>query len=215
MERTMNPAIKEIVRMDMLPWPENLIMEMGIKDIVGVGSYEPLTTDQIKGLQYIIGTLRENEQKAIRLRYEEHKSLGECAGLMGLTREGVRVNIKSGIKKLCHPSMSVFIKDGYLNASHQIEEKRRLVHKVLTQEERMQMLSTISIQESGMSVRTINCLRRCGFNTLDEVECLIRENMESFLQIRNIGRQSLLEIFEKLEEYGFDHSPERELYAKR
>ena len=211
----MESAIKETVRVEMLPWPENLITEMGIKDVMGVETYEPLTKEQMKGLQHIIGTLRENEQKAIRLRYEEHKSLGECAGLMELSREGVRVNIKSGISKMCHPSMSVFIKDSYLSASHQIEEQRRLIHEVLTPEERMQMLSTIPIGESGLSVRTSNCLRRWGFNDLNEVECLIEKNMEDFLEICNIGRQSQLEILDKLEEYGFDHSREKELCAKQ
>ena len=52
-------------------------------DIMGAESYEPLTKEQIKGLNYAISLLRDNEQTAIKLRYKEHMTLAECSNKKG------------------------------------------------------------------------------------------------------------------------------------
>lgn len=55
------------------------------------------------------------------------------------------------------------------------------------------------IVDLDLSVRSINCLRRAGFKTVEELANL---TVEKLMKIRNLGRKSLKEILEKLEELG-------------
>jgi len=59
-------------------------------------------------------------------------------------------------------------------------------------------VSSISIGEIGLSVRSYNALRRAGIETVGQ---LLEYNEESLLQIRNLGRKSIDEILLKMEEY--------------
>ena len=51
-----------------------------------------------------------------------------------------------------------------------------------------------------MSVRSFNCLKRAGINT---VEDLINKSEEEMMKVRNLGRKSLEEVMAKLEALGF------------
>ena len=57
-----------------------------------------------------------------------------------------------------------------------------------------------SIEVLGLSVRSFNCLRRCGLMTIGDVVGKI-EGEEDLLKIRNLGRKSAQEIMEKVERY--------------
>lgn len=54
---------------------------------------------------------------------------------------------------------------------------------------------TISIDEMDLSVRSNNCLRRAGINTIGD---LIKKTEEDMMKVRNLGRKSLDEIKNKL-----------------
>ena len=59
-----------------LPWPENLMTEIGLEKVFPeTRGYTALTEDQMAGLSYAIGKLKEKEQTVIRLRYEQHRTL--------------------------------------------------------------------------------------------------------------------------------------------
>jgi len=58
----------------------------------------------------------------------------------------------------------------------------------------------VSIEDLDLSVRSYNCLRRAGINSLEDI---IEKTEEEMLHIRNLGRKNLEEIKSKLEEYGF------------
>ena len=51
----------------------------------------------------------------------------------------------------------------------------------------------------GLSVRSYNCLKRAGINTIGE---LSEKTEEDMIKVRNLGRKSLKEIKEELEKYG-------------
>ncbi|MDD2575185.1 MAG: DNA-directed RNA polymerase subunit alpha [Acholeplasmataceae bacterium] len=60
------------------------------------------------------------------------------------------------------------------------------------------------IEELDLSVRSFNCLKRAGINTLAE---LTKKTEEEMMRVRNLGRKSLKEVKDKLEELGLSFSP--------
>lgn len=59
--------------------------------------------------------------------------------------------------------------------------------------------STMSIDELDLSVRSNNCLRRAGINTVGE---LVQKTEEDMMKVRNLGRKSLDEVKKKLADLG-------------
>ena len=58
----------------------------------------------------------------------------------------------------------------------------------------------MTIEELDLSVRSFNCLKRAGINT---VEDLINKTEEDMMKVRNLGRKSLDEVVAKLASLGF------------
>ena len=59
----------------------------------------------------------------------------------------------------------------------------------------------MTIEELDLSVRSFNCLKRAGINT---VEDLINKSEEEMMKVRNLGKKSLEEVIAKLKSLGFD-----------
>ena len=59
----------------------------------------------------------------------------------------------------------------------------------------------MTIDELELSVRSFNCLKRAGINTVEE---LIKKTPEEMMKVRNLGRKSFDEVQEKLKQYGLD-----------
>ena len=59
----------------------------------------------------------------------------------------------------------------------------------------------MTIEELDLSVRSFNCLKRAGINT---VEDLISKSEEEMMKVRNLGKKSLEEVIAKLKSLGFD-----------
>jgi DNA-directed RNA polymerase subunit alpha len=57
----------------------------------------------------------------------------------------------------------------------------------------------MSIEELELSVRSFNCLKRAGINTVKE---LTNRTSEDMMKVRNLGRKSLEEVLGKLKELG-------------
>lgn len=57
----------------------------------------------------------------------------------------------------------------------------------------------MSIDELELSVRSYNCLKRAGINTVEE---LTNKTAEDMMKVRNLGRKSLEEVLSKLKELG-------------
>ena len=58
----------------------------------------------------------------------------------------------------------------------------------------------LTIEELDLSVRSYNCLKRAGINTVGE---LVRKTEEEMMKVRNLGKKSLEEVENKLVELGF------------
>jgi len=70
---------------------------------------------------------------------------------------------------------------------------------VSREEDKVHKLMTMSIEDMDLSVRSYNCLKRAGINT---VEDLIHKSEEDMLKVKNLGRKSLDEVIHKLESLG-------------
>ena len=66
-----------------------------------------------------------------------------------------------------------------------------------------QKVLEMTIEELDLSVRSFNCLKRAGINT---VEDLISKSEEDMMRVRNLGRKSLDEVIAKLASLGFNLS---------
>lgn len=67
------------------------------------------------------------------------------------------------------------------------------------EEEQKDRILEMTIEELDLSVRSYNCLKRAGINTVEE---LIQRNEDDMMKVRNLGKKSLEEVVNKLHELG-------------
>lgn len=67
------------------------------------------------------------------------------------------------------------------------------------EEEAKDKILEMTIEELDLSVRSYNCLKRAGINTVEELTLRTEEDM---IKVRNLGRKSLEEVIHKLEALG-------------
>ncbi|RJX24020.1 MAG: DNA-directed RNA polymerase subunit alpha [Dethiobacter sp.] len=68
-------------------------------------------------------------------------------------------------------------------------------------ENKKEKILEMTIEELDLSVRSYNCLKRAGINTVEE---LIRKSDEEMMKVRNLGKKSLEEVQNKLEDLGLN-----------
>ncbi|TDL30525.1 DNA-directed RNA polymerase subunit alpha [Jeotgalibacillus sp. S-D1] len=67
------------------------------------------------------------------------------------------------------------------------------------EEDQKEKVLEMTIEELDLSVRSYNCLKRAGINTVQE---LASKSEEDMMKVRNLGRKSLEEVKAKLDELG-------------
>ncbi|HOL17885.1 MAG TPA: DNA-directed RNA polymerase subunit alpha [Bacillota bacterium] len=85
----------------------------------------------------------------------------------------------------------------FVNLTEQVDEVEITSDR---QEEDKERLLDMTIEELDLSVRSYNCLKRAGINTVGE---LVRKTEEEMMKVRNLGKKSLEEVEQKLNELGF------------
>lgn len=88
-----------------------------------------------------------------------------------------------------HLSLFIDLSENAKQAEVMIETAENPVDKVLE----------MNIDELELSVRSYNCLKRAGINTVEE---LTNKTSEDMMKVRNLGRKSLEEVLAKLKELG-------------
>jgi DNA-directed RNA polymerase subunit alpha len=73
------------------------------------------------------------------------------------------------------------------------------VTMVEKEEETKDKILEMTIEELDLSVRSYNCLKRAGINSVEELTTRTEEDM---MKVRNLGKKSLEEVVQKLEELG-------------
>lgn len=71
------------------------------------------------------------------------------------------------------------------------------------EDDKIDKVLEMSIDELELSVRSYNCLKRAGINTVEE---LTNKTPEDMMKVRNLGRKSLEEVLAKLKELGLELS---------
>lgn len=75
------------------------------------------------------------------------------------------------------------------------------------EEEQKDKILEMSIEELDLSVRSYNCLKRAGINTVEELASRTEEEM---MKVRNLGKKSLEEVVGKLDDLGLELRKEDE-----
>lgn len=70
-------------------------------------------------------------------------------------------------------------------------------------EDRKEKVLEMTIEELDLTVRSYNCLKRAGINTVEE---LVQRSEEEMMKVRNLGRKSLDEVIQKLAGLGLELS---------
>lgn len=96
-----------------------------------------------------------------------------------------------------HLNLFVDLSDEAKNAEIMVEREETIKEKVLE----------MTIEELDMSVRSFNCLKRAG---IDTVEDLTNRTEEDMIKVRNLGKKSLEEVIYKLHSLGLDLKKEEE-----
>ena len=82
-----------------------------------------------------------------------------------------------------------------------------VIYGVEKDEKGKEKILEMTIEDLDLSVRSFNCLKRAGINTVDD---LINKSEEEMMKVRNLGKKSFDEVKEKLQSLGFDLSSEEE-----
>lgn len=82
----------------------------------------------------------------------------------------------------------------FIGLTEKISDEVTMVEK---EEEQKDKVLEMTIEELDLSVRSYNCLKRAGINTVEE---LIQRTEEDMMKVRNLGKKSLEEVVTKLAE---------------
>ena len=93
-----------------------------------------------------------------------------------------------------HLNLFINLSEVALNADVMVEKEVNEKVKVLE----------MNIDELELSVRSYNCLKRAGINTVEE---LTNRTPEDMMKVRNLGKKSLEEVLNKLKELGLHLQP--------
>lgn len=84
----------------------------------------------------------------------------------------------------------------FVHLSEEAVEAEIMVEK---EDDEKEKTLEMTIEELDLSVRSFNCLKRAGINTVEE---LISRTEEDMMKVRNLGRKSLAEVNDKLDSLG-------------
>lgn len=195
------------------PWPNNLL-----DSIFGEQVEIYVDDEHFAGLEKAISTLTEREQQAIHRYFEEGMTLDRVGASWGVGRERARQILAKALRKLRHPARFQFIRYGVEGGDKQ-SEIRKLDYEIKKKEAQLKYLTEaivdkideyenttvplkpeyypiIEMIDISLSVRSFNCLRRAGCDTVGDI---IKRFEEGNVRcIRNFGRKSAQEVIDIL-----------------
>ena len=92
----------------------------------------------------------------------------------------------------------------FVNLSEEAKKTEIMVEREETKKEKV---FEMTIEELDMSVRSFNCLKRAGIDTVEDLTNMTEEKM---IHVRNLGKKSLEEVIQKLHSLGLDLKKEEE-----
>lgn len=105
-------------------------------------------------------------------------------------------------------SLAAKVLSEHLNLFIDLSENAKTAEVMIEKEEdEKEKVLEMNIDELELSVRSYNCLKRAGINTVEE---LTNKTSEEMMKVRNLGRKSLEEVLAKLKELGLSFSSSEE-----
>lgn len=105
-------------------------------------------------------------------------------------------------------SLAAKVLSEHLNLFIDLSENAKTVDVMIEKEDNeKEKVLEMNIDELELSVRSYNCLKRAGINTVEE---LTNRTPEDMMKVRNLGRKSLEEVLAKLNELGLHLNPSEE-----
>ena len=105
-------------------------------------------------------------------------------------------------------SLAAKVLSEHLNLFIDLSENAKTAEIMIEKEDNeKEKVLEMNIDELELSVRSYNCLKRAGINTVEE---LINRTPEDMMKVRNLGRKSLDEVLAKLKELGLELNPSEE-----
>ena len=97
-------------------------------------------------------------------------------------------------------SLAAKVLSDHLRSFIDLSDKSSKIQVIAAEEENSKdKVMEMNIDELELSVRSYNCLKRAGINTVEE---LCNRTPEDMMKVRNLGRKSLDEVVSKLQELG-------------
>ena len=97
-------------------------------------------------------------------------------------------------------SLAAKVLSEHLNLFIDLSENAKSAEVMVEKEDNeKEKVLEMNIDELELSVRSFNCLKRAGINTVEE---LTSKTTEDMMKVRNLGRKSLDEVLNKLKELG-------------
>lgn len=97
-------------------------------------------------------------------------------------------------------SLAAKVMSEHLNTFIDLSERAKMAEVIVEKEEDESVkVLELNIDELELSVRSYNCLKRAGINTVEE---LTNKTADDMMKVRNLGRKSLEEVLAKLKELG-------------
>lgn len=208
-------------------YPQNII-----DIILGTKLYDINTIPNLdENLNKAYDTLESREKIFVIKRYKEFLTYDELGTKYNLTRERCRQIIQKALRKLRHPSRLRII----LGTKDFMDEIKELERTIRNLEERVECSKrlekmhddcieelkkqekdissgflTTSIEELGLSTRSINCLKRLtnGWGREVSVEEIVEHSIDDLYKVRNLGKKSIDEIVAKVHGFGLKFKDE-------
>ena len=203
-----------------LEYPLNLIYAVFEDEAEEIAERADIIPDFNASIEYVLCTLSERERKILKNRFVDLLTLEQTGKLFGVTKDRIRQIEAKAIRKLRHPSRAKYFRYGvsaiienirtdYYNKFSELEGKlielcklnMKTADEVIQDHELRRKYAPTNIEQMDLSVRSYNCLKRAGIDTLQHLAQL---SYNDLIRIRNLGRRSVDEIIGKLSEYGYE-----------
>lgn len=182
-------------------YPKNLLIDIlgDEADSLLNADDDFINEDNKQGLQYVLKHLSDREQQILEDRFIYQMTLEAIGKRHDVTKTRIREILAKALRKLIHPTRRKYILKGFEVYKKELkvaaEERQRSKEQHRQYMERMGYIQGCDICELSLSVRAYNCLKRAGYNTIEQVAELTEQEL---LSIRNMGKKAANEVWEKI-----------------
>ena len=188
---------RSIIAKESYPW--NFLRDLGIK-IEDCFDTKNNISDELTEIITKNLKLLPKEVQCIKLRYIDMNTIEDIGKNIGVTRERARQIISKAIYKIINrPSRIGLVRR--LLWSNSPDQGKFVLTNLLNGEKNIYDVLNLTMEDllDYFSVRTYNCLKRAGINTVRNIVSMTEYDLKS---IRNLGERTFNEIVSVIEDMG-------------